>query len=150
MKQFIAQYRKEFSTYFYGFNAYIILGIYSFLSLLSALYLGGYFLRETDVMNAYFVMQPLVLILIIPALTMRLWADEIKSGTIELLLTQPISYFTLTLAKFSAAYSFFIVMMAFSIPLFIVSYYFSVLDLGIIYSVYAGLFLCGAFFIAIG
>ncbi len=150
MKQFIIQYRKEFSAYFYGLNAYVVLGIYSILSLISTLYAGEYFLRKTDVMNAYFIMQPLVLLLIIPAITMRTWSDEIKSGTMELLLTQPIGYPTLILAKFTAAYTFFAIMVAFSLPLLIVSHNFAILDMGQLCSAYAGLFLMGAMFTAAG
>lgn len=72
------------------------------------MYLGDYFLRESEIMNAYFIMQPVILTLVIPATTMRTWADEAKSGTLELLLTQPIGYFKLVLAKFFAAYAFFL------------------------------------------
>lgn len=150
MKLFISQFQKEFSIYFYGLNAYIILGAYTVLSLFSALYLGNYFVRETDVMNAFFTTQPFILILTIPAVTMRSWSDEIKTGTIELLLTQPISYFTLTFAKFAAAYTFFICAITFSLPLLIVSNAFSIIDSGVIFSSYAGLLSCGALFSAAG
>lgn len=150
MKQFINQFLKELSAYFYGLNAYVILSIYSILSILCTLYAGEYFLRDTDVMNAFFIMQPLVLILTIPAVTMRTWSEEIKSGTIELLMTQPISYFKLTISKFFAAYAFFIIMLFLSFPLLFISDIFSVLDMGIIYSSYVGLLLSGALFTAVG
>lgn len=150
MKLFLYQLKKEISAYFYGINAYIILGAYAILSLFSALYLGNYFVREIDVMNAFFTTQPFILILIIPAITMRLWADEIKSGTIEILLTQPIGYFTLTFAKFAAGFIFFILAITFSLPLLIVSNIYSITDVGITLSAYTGLLLCAALFTAIG
>ncbi|MCM1323465.1 MAG: Gldg family protein [Acetobacter sp.] len=150
MKQFLAQYRKEFSTYFSGYNAYLLIPAYYLLSFFSALYLGDYFLRVTNVMNAYFIMQPTVLVLIIPAITMRIWSEEIKSGTIELLLTQPIRYSTLVLAKFCAAYMFFLLLVLSSLPVLIITNALSVLDWGIVFSTYLGLILCGALFTAIG
>lgn len=150
MKQFFIQLKKDFTAYFDGFNAYILILVYYLLSFFSALYLGDYFLRETDVMNAYFVMQPTVLILVIPAITMRTWAEEFKSGTIELLLTQPIYFFTLVSAKFCAAYSLFLLFVLCSVPFLILSNSFSVLDWGMVFSGYFGLALCGALFTAAG
>jgi len=150
MKQFFAQYLKDFKSNFNNFNAYIILGGYAVMSFLAAIYLGDYFLRESNIFNSFFVMQPIILMLIIPAITMRSWADEIKSGTIELLLTQPISYSSLALAKFFAALSFFIIMLLFSVPFFFITDKFSILDYGIIYLGYLGVFLCGTLFIAAG
>lgn len=150
MRQFLIQFRKEFTSYFNGLTAYALIAAYYILSFFSALYLGDYFLRESDVMNAYFVMQPLILILIIPAVTMRSWSDEIKSGTIELLLTQPIAYHTLVLAKYFAAFTFFVFLVWLSIPFLIISNFFSVLDWGIVFSSYCGLILCGGLFTAVG
>ena len=129
MRQFFIQFRKEFTSYFNGLTAYSVIAAYYVLSFFSALYLGDYFLRESDVMNAYFIMQPFILILIIPAITMRSWSDEIKSGTIELLLTQPITYFILVLAKYCAAFAFFLFLISLSLPFLLISNYFSVLDL---------------------
>lgn len=150
MKQFLTQFNKEFRANFNGFSAYIIIAAYYILSLFSALYLGDYFLRESEIMNAYFIMQPVILTLVIPATTMRTWADEAKSGTLELLLTQPIGYFKLVLAKFFAAYAFFFLMAAMSLFLFFVSDRLSILDTGLTLSGYAGLLLCGALFTAAG
>ncbi len=150
MKQFFVQFKKDFAAYFSGYNAYLIIFSYCLLSFFSALYLGDYFLRETDVMNAYFVMQPSILVLVIPAITMRSWADEIKSGTIELLLTQPVRFSTLVLAKFGAAYVFFLCLVLCSAPFLLITNAFSVLDWGMAVSGYLGLALCGALFSAAG
>ncbi len=150
MKQFLVQFKKDFAAYFSGVNAYLIIFAYYLLSFFSALYLGDYFVRETDVMNAYFVMQPLVLVLIIPAVTMRTWADEIKSGTIELLLTQPISHTVLALSKFCAAFAFFLVLILCSVPFLFISGILSFLDWGMVISAYLGLIFSGALFTAAG
>ncbi len=150
MKQFLAQFHKDFSSYFSGYIAYIILIAYYILSFFSALYFGDYFVRETDVMNAYFVIQPTILALIIPAITMRSWADEIKSGTIEILLTQPISFTILVLAKFFASFAFFIFLLLFSIPFLLITNAFSVLDMNMVLMAYMGLILSGALFVSLG
>ena len=121
MRLFLVQFIKDFRSNFVNFNAYIILGAYYLLSLFSAIYLGDYFLRESDIMNSFFVMQPVILIFIIPTITMRSWAEEIKTGTIEILLTQPISYFTLVMAKFFASFSFFMMLVLSSFLLFVFS-----------------------------
>lgn len=150
MRLFLVQFIKDFRSNFVNFNAYIILGAYYLLSLFSAIYLGDYFLRESDIMNSFFVMQPIILIFIIPTITMRSWAEEIKTGTIEILFTQPISYFTLVVAKFFASFSFFMLLILSSFLLYVFSYWLSVLDIGIVLSGYLGLILCGALFTAIG
>ncbi|MBQ8750371.1 MAG: Gldg family protein [Alphaproteobacteria bacterium] len=150
MRLFFVQFLKDFKANFNNLNAYIIFGAYYILSLFSAIYLGDYFLRESEIMNSYFVMQPIILAFIIPSITMRTWAEEIKTGTIEILLTQPISYFTLILAKFFASFVFFILLTTSSLFLFLFSNTLSVLDIGVVISGYVGLFFCGALFTAVG
>lgn len=150
MKQFLIQFRKDFQAYFNNFNAYIIIGGYYILSFFFALYFGDYFLRESEIINAYLSAQPIILMLILPAVTMRSWADEFKSGTIELLLTQPISYKTLVLAKFFAAFSFFLILISSSLPFLYITHLLSILDYGATLSGYLGIILCGALYTAIG
>lgn len=150
MKQFWRQYLKEVKAYFSGMGFYAFFAAYYILSYFSALYLGDYFLRESEIMNAYFTMQPIILVLIIPAVTMRSWAEEAKSGTLELLLTQPIGYFKLVSAKFFAAFSFFVLLVGSSFLLYALSAKLSTIDRGLTLSGYAGLLLCGALFTAVG
>lgn len=150
MKQFLVQYLKDFKANFNNLNAYIIIGGYCLFAFSAAIYLGDYFLRESDVFNSYFIMQPAILMLIIPAITMKTWADEIKSGTIELLLAQPVSYTKFVLAKFFAAYSFFCVLILFSVPFCLVTNKLTILDVGATCFGYAGVLLCGALFTAAG
>lgn len=150
MNHFFTQLQKEFTSYFDNFSALVIIGIYCLLSSVLAIYFGDYFVKESDIMNAYFVMQPTILTLIIPSITMRLWTDEAKSGTLELLLTQPVSFLTLVLAKFFAAYAFFLITIGFSFPFLVFSAKLSVLDKGLVVFGYLGLCLCGALFCAAG
>ena len=150
MRQFFIQYIKEFKSHFSNCNAFFIISAYYLMSFFAAIYLGNYFVRDTDATLSFFALQPIILILIIPAITMRTWGDELKTCTIELLSTQPISYLKLVLAKFLSAYSFFIVLVLLSIPFLIVSYKLSIVDCGLIIANYIGLILCGAFFTALG
>lgn len=150
MKQFLIQYRKDFQAHFNNFNAYIIIGGYYILSFFFTLYFGDYFLRESEIINAYLATQPIILMLVLPAVTMRSWADEFKSGTIELLLTQPISYVKLVLAKFFSAFSFFLFLVLSSLPFLYITNLLSVLDFGATFSGYLGVILCGALYTAVG
>lgn len=150
MKQFGALFYKDFMAHLSGFNAYIIFSIYYIFSFISALYFGDYFTRETDVASAYFSTQPTILLFIIPVITMRTWAEEMKNGTIELLLTQPISITKLVLSKFFAAYLFFILLTLSTLPFLFITNKLSILDIGVVLSCYLGLFLTGLLFIAIG
>ena len=150
MKQFFVQFSKEFQTLFCSMSAYVIIAAYYIFSMFSTFYIGDYFLRESEIMNAFFSLQPIMLTLIIPAITMRLWAEESKSGTLELLLTQPISFSKLVLAKFGAALLFFVLLIVSTVFLFWISSLLSVLDYGVTYSGYCGLLLCGSLFTAIG
>ena len=150
MSVFKVQFLKELKTYFNNFNAYIVFLSYYILSSFAAIYFGELFLRETNILDAFFIMQPMIMIFIIPAITMRSWADEIKSGTIEILLTQPISYFSLVFAKFLAAFVFFLLLSSSSLFLLFFISKFSIIDVEATISGYTGLFLTGALFCAIG
>lgn len=150
MRQFLLQFKKDFSAYFNNFNAYVIIGGYYVLSFFFTIYFGDFFLREAEIINAYLSSQSIILLLILPAVTMRSWADEIKSGTIELLLTQPISHITLVLAKFLAAYIFFLLLVMTSLPFLYLTNVLSIADVSATFCGYIGLLLCGGLFTAIG
>ncbi|MBR2274138.1 MAG: Gldg family protein [Alphaproteobacteria bacterium] len=150
MKLFLTQLYKDFKGYFSYLNAYVIFGGYAILSAIACLYLGNYFARESNAIGAYFALQPLILMIIIPAITMRTWCEENKSGTIELLLTQPIGYGTLVMAKFGAAFCFFSLLVLSSLPLLFLTYWLFNLDNGVVVANYIGVWLLGAFFTALG
>ncbi len=150
MRQFFIQYLKEFRANFANCNAFFIISAYYLMSFFATIYLGNYFVRDTDATLSFFVFQPMILILVIPAITMRSWGDELKTSTIELLTTQPISYLKLVLAKFFASYFFFLILVALSIPFLVISNKLSIVDSGLITSNYIGLLLCGALFSALG
>lgn len=149
MNQFVAQYFKDFRSNFYGITAYILVAIYCLLSFSGAIYLGDYFVRDSDIFLSYFTLQPLIFLLIIPAIVIRVWGDENKYGTLELLLTQPMSYKKLILAKFFAVYSFFLLLIFLSLPFLLITACFSATDWGLLFSCYIGVLLSGAVFTAL-
>ena len=83
MQQFKALFKKEMSGYFRSHFAYFVFFIYLFISIGGAFYFGEYLAMHDTAVYALFYLQPVILVLLIPALTMRLWSDEYKSGTAE-------------------------------------------------------------------
>lgn len=99
-------FKKEFSSYFRTKLAYFVMIIYASLSLLTTFYSGHYFELSNLNLFSLFYFQPEIFTIIAPALTMKLWADERRFGTLELILAQPLSYTSLVLGKFLAAWLF--------------------------------------------
>lgn len=99
-------FQKEFTGYFRSRLAYFIIGAYAFLSMLATFYLGAFFDLNNSELFSFFYFQADIFSLLVPALTMRLWADERRSGTMELLLAQPISYSSIVVGKFLSAWVF--------------------------------------------
>ena len=97
---------KEFAGYFRSGNAYIILGVYALLSFAATFYVGGYFTLDNTSLASFFLYQPEILTVLMPAVTMRSWTDERRQGTVEYLLTQPVDHASAVLAKFAAAWLF--------------------------------------------
>lgn len=110
-------FAKEFASYFRTNLAYFVLAIYALASLVSTFYTGFYFDINNSSLFSFFYFQPEAFIMLVPLLTMKLWADERRSGTVELILTQPISYAGVVYGKFLAAWAFCLLMLALSLPL---------------------------------
>lgn len=150
LKQTYLIFQKEFCSFFRTRLAYFILGIYLFLSMFCTFYLGLYF----DVVNAslfsFFYFQVNILLLLVPALTMRLWADEYKTGSIELLLTQPLSCTALVIGKFLSAWGICLLLLIGTIPLWFFTAYFLTTDNINILGSYLGCFLISGCMCAVG
>lgn len=145
-----ALYKKELSGFFYSGSACSVMLIYAALSLLTAVFFGAYLLVDVSDMRAYFSFQPQILALIIPAVTVRLWSEERRSGTLETLFTLPFSNFALATAKFAAGWSFAVVLSLFFLPLSLSSAGLITLDWGNIASAWLGVVLTAAFLTAWG
>ena len=98
--------RREFAAYFATPLASVFLTIFVAATGAFAFYIGGFFDRGQANLNSFFAYHPWLYLLLVPAVAMRLWAEERKSGTIELLMTLPISPAEAIVGKFAAAWAF--------------------------------------------
>lgn len=138
-------FAKEFSSYFRSRLGYFVLIVYTALSLTAAFFSGGYFELVNDNLFSLFYFQPEIFTLLVPALTMKLWADERRYGTLELLLSQPVGYLSLVLGKFLAAWAFCLLMLLMTVPLWISTAFLMPLDhLHIVFCYLACLLAAGA------
>ena len=99
-------FRRELKGYFATPVAYVFIVIFLILAGSLTFYFGGFYERGQADLSAFFIYHPWLYLFLVPAIAMRLWAEERKSGTIELLLTLPITMFQAVLAKFLAAWAF--------------------------------------------
>lgn len=142
--------RRELAGYFTTPIAYVFIVIFLFLSGVFTFYLGNFFERGQADLITFFGFHPWLYLFLIPALTMRLWAEERKSGTIELLLTLPVTMFEAVLGKFLATWLFAGVALVLTFPMWLTVNYLGEPDNGIILASYLGSFLMAGAFIAIG
>jgi ABC-2 type transport system permease protein len=101
-------------------------------------------------MTAFFVNTPLLFAFLVPATAMRLWAEERKTGSIELLFTLPITVMQAVLGKFFAAWVFLLIALALTFPMVITVFYLGQPDLGLIITGYLGSILMAGGFLAVG
>jgi ABC-2 type transport system permease protein len=109
-----------------------------------------FFIRNTATLRPYFGAFPLVFILVIPVITMKSWAEERKTGTLELILTMPFSEWDLVLGKFFAALAVLVMMLILTLPVPMTLVQMGDFDAGMIFCEYAGALLLGACATALG
>ncbi len=150
MRNVLVVLRREFAAYFTTPLAYVFLVV--FLALAGALtfYIGSFFEREQADLEPFFTFHPWLYLFLIPAISMRLWAEERKTGTVELLLTLPISTAEAVLGKFVAAWAFTGVALALTFPMWITVNLLGRPDNGVIVAGYLGSFVMAGAFLAIG
>lgn len=106
MKVMLTAAAREFNGYFKTYTAYIVLGVYLLLSFAAVFYSAQFFEYDNRGLISFFIYQPEILNILLPALTMKMWAEERRQGTLEILLTQPVRLPKLVLGKFLAAFAF--------------------------------------------
>ena len=111
MKHFLALFRKEINSYVYSLLSYLFIVV--FLVVISWLFWRSLFLVGQTSMRDFFNFLPWFYLFLLPALSMRLWSEEKRAGTLEKLFTFPLSDLQAVLAKFFAVLVFLIVVMAF-------------------------------------
>lgn len=151
MKKLLVIYRRELAAYFNTPIAYIFLPIFIGFLALFFLKLGyPFFLAGSADMRAFFGIMPWALFIFAPALTLRLWSDELRIGTAEILLTLPYEVWQLVLGKFLAASTVLAVSLVLTAGVPFAVAYAGDPDWGPIVAGYLGALLAGSLFVALG
>ncbi len=150
MKAVSTIFRREFASYFNTPLAAVFLVIFLFLCGIFTFQLGGFFERGQADLRPFFNFHPWLYLFLVPAVAMRLWAEERRLGTIELLMTLPVTMRDLVLGKFLAAWAFLAVALAMTFPLWMTVAYLGDPDNGVIVTSYLGSLLMAGAFLAIG
>lgn len=150
MKNVFVVMTRELWAYFSTPLAYIFIVIFLALSGALTFYLGNFFALEQANLNPFFNFHPWLYLFLMPAVSMRLWAEERKTGTIEVLMTLPISPLQAVLGKFFAAWAFTGIALVLTFPMWITVNYLGNPDNGVIFASYLGSFLMGGAFLAVG
>jgi ABC-2 type transport system permease protein len=143
-------FRRELASYFTTPVAYVFIVIFLLLAGALTFYLGDFFERGQADLEPFFNFHPWLYLFLIPALSMRLWAEERRSGTVELLLTLPVSVPEAVIGKFLAAWAFTGIALALTFPFWLTVNYLGDPDNGVILASYIGSFLMAGGFLAIG
>ena len=150
MGKSIAICKRELQSYFSTPLAYVFIVIFVALNGASAFYFGGFFDRGQADLQPLFGFQPWLYLFLVPAVAMRLWAEERKSGTIEFLMTLPVSTAQAVIGKFIAAWIFVVIALMLTFPLWITVNYLGDPDNGVIVASYFGSMLMAGAYLAIG
>ena len=141
---------RELRSYFATPLAYVFIVIFLALMGVFTFYLGGFYERGQADLAPFFNFHPWLYLILVPAISMRLWAEERKSGSIELLMTLPVTMVEAVLGKFIAAWTFTAVALALTFPIWITVNYLGEPDNGVIFAAYVGSLLMAGAFLAIG
>lgn len=150
MSPISAVMRRELRSYFVTPLAYVFLVIFLVLAGILTFYAGDFYDRGQADLQPFFVMQPWLYLLLAPAVSMRMWAEEAKGGTLELLMSLPISIGQAMLGKFLAAWLFMGLALALTFPIWITVNYLGAPDNGVIAAGYLGSWMMAGAFLAIG
>ncbi|HLU05791.1 MAG TPA: ABC transporter permease [Woeseiaceae bacterium] len=145
-----ALFRRELHSYFATPVAYVFIVIFLVLMGTFTFYLGGFYERGQADLSAFFNYHPWLYLFLVPAIAMRLWAEERKTGTVELLMTLPVTPWQAVLGKYLAAWAFTGIALALTFPIWITVNYLGNPDNGAIMAAYVGSFLMAGGFLAIG
>jgi ABC-2 type transport system permease protein len=148
MRTTLAITNREFKAYFNSPVAYFVISI--FLVMVGIFFFIPFFSQDRVSMRSFFSLVPFLLVFFVPAITMRLIAEERRSGTIEMLITMPVRDVDVILGKFFAALSLLVVALVLTLPYAITISNFGNLDWGPVLGGYFGLLLMGAACLALG
>jgi ABC-2 type transport system permease protein len=143
-------FKRELASYFETPVAYVYIVIFLLLAGTFTFYLGDFYERGQADLQPFFTYHPWLYLFLVPAVGMRLWAEERKSGTIEMLLTLPLTMWQAVVGKFLAAWAFIGIALLLTFPIWITVNYLGAPDNGVILASYIGSFLMAGAFLAIG
>lgn len=146
----MALFRRELTSYFATPVAYVFIVIFLMLMGAFTFYIGGFYERGQADLRPFFNFHPWLYLFLVPAIAMRLWAEERKTGTVEFLMTLPLTPLQAVLGKFLAAWAFAGIALALTFPIWITVNYLGDPDNGAIFAGYVGSFLMAGGFLAIG
>ena len=150
MKNISIIFKRELQGYFATPVAYVFIVIFLVLSGSLTFHMGNFYERGQADLIPFFNFHPWLYLFLVPAISMRLWAEERKSGNIELLLTLPITMIQAVIGKFLAAWLFTGIALFLTFPLWITVNYLGDPDNGVIFAAYIGSLLMAGGFLAIG
>ncbi|HKL54395.1 MAG TPA: ABC transporter permease subunit [Wenzhouxiangellaceae bacterium] len=142
-------FKRELESYFATPVAYVFIVIFLIMAGAFTFYLGNFYEREIADLQSFFQFHPWLYLFLVPAIGMRLWAEERKSGTVELLLTLPVTATEAVLAKFLAAWIFVGLALALTFPIWLTVNVLGNPDNGVIVAGYLGSWLMAGGFLAI-
>jgi gliding motility-associated transport system permease protein len=148
MRQVPHIFKKEFRTYFVSPIAYIVISI--FLIVIGWFFFSTFFLFNQASLRNFFSLLPVVFAFVVPAVTMRLFSEELNVGTYEILLTMPVTYREVVLGKFLASVAFVAAMLLPTLAYPVTVTFLGDLDWGPVVGGYVGAVLLGASFSAVG
>ena len=150
MSAVLSVFKREFASYFATPIAFVFLIIFLFAMGVFTFYIGNFYTAGVADLQSFFNFHPWLYLFLIPALAMRLWAEERRSGTMELLLTLPIPVWATVLGKYLAAWAFAGLALVLTFPIWITVNYLGSPDNGVILTSYIGSFLMAGAYLSIG
>lgn len=142
--------KRELGSYFSTPIAYVFIVVFLLISGVATFYIGNFFARGQADLVPFFNFHPWLYMLFIPSISMRLWAEERKSGSIELLFTLPVTTWQAICGKYLAAFIFTAIALMLTFPLWIAVNYLGQPDNGVILASYIGSLLMSGGFLALG
>jgi ABC-2 type transport system permease protein len=142
--------KRELKSYFESPVAYVFLVVFLMLTAFMTFAVGRFYENGQADLRAFFFWHPWVYLILVPAVAMRLWSEERRSGTIELLLTLPITLPQAILGKFVAAWLFLAIALGLTFPVLLTAMYLGTPDLGVALAGYIGSLLLAGTYLAVG
>ena len=143
-------FRRELRSYFEAPLAYVFLVVFLMLTGFFTFAVSRFYEAGQADLRAFFFWHPWVYLLLVPAVSMRLWAEERRSGSIELLLTLPVTMAQTIAGKFLAAWLFLILAISLTFPLVLTTIYLGSPDSGVIIGGYLGSILLAGTYLSVG